>query len=151
MDADEEAAALARLAKLLESGWRPKGKKPPKGSTGLAQAVRQAYPQIQQYRGEGRTWEDIADILKKADFPLKDSEWDGTRLRVAMSKERRRRLPPNPERKKPPLPPFDASLMLLTMAAQGIVGDDGQLQAALIALAERCDDLDWAQIRKNGR
>lgn len=150
MNADEEAAALDRLAKLLESGYVPKGRKPPKSITGLAQAVRLHYPQIQQYRDEGRSWLDVADILKKAAIPLNGSEWEATKLRVAMSKERRRRLP-TPGPKKPPLSPFDASLMLLTMAAQGIDGDDGQLQAALIALAERCDDLDWELIRKDGR
>lgn len=116
----------------------------------MAQAVRKLYPQIQEWRDQGLSWEDIANILNKAAFPLNGRDWEPVKLRVAMSKERRRRsAAPGP--KKPPLPPFEASLMLLTMAAQGIAGDDGQLQAALIALAEQCDDLDWIQIRKHGR
>lgn len=138
----EVAAALARLDAVIARG-RPEPCAEEKEITGMARWVRKLWPQIQDARLRGFSWREICDLLNEAEISLNDGcRWRPATLSAAAAKERRRH-----RRGKQPMPPFQASLALLDIAAKGIAGDDGELQGALIALAERCEALDMRQIK----
>lgn len=144
----EVAAAIARIDAVIAGGWQPKQRSAAKDITGMTRWVRKAWPHIEGARQKGFTWQEICEMMDEAGITLNDGrKWAPKSLSATVARERQRR----PVESANLVPPFQASLALLDIAVKGIAGDDGELQRALIDLAERCEALDMRQIRDKRR